>query len=364
MKKLIITIAVILAILGYFIVNRIVTKGSQDKTTKIAKNIFIEAETAIMGNIEGKLYYTGNVEGVHEATVISQTSGIVEKLNFAIGNRCSEGQVIAVVQNAQQQAGVEQAKAQVLAAESNYEKANLDLKRIEKLNAENVATKDNLELMQLNVKSAMAQLRGAQAGLKVAEKQLADTYIKAAISGFIATKDIEKGGTVMPGSKIAHITDVSKLKIRIMVNETDVIKLKPGKIVSVKIDAMPEKNFAGVISNIGYATENGMRSYPIEVVVDNTKGMDIKSGMFARCEIIAESKENTLVIPENAVVLNNDLTTHVFVVENGVAKKKIVTLGVKGDGKYEVVSGLSNSDKVVTTGKERLVDGVSVKEQI
>lgn len=361
MKKWVIIIVCVLGLV-YLTANRIASKENASKQVDAEKVINVTTANIENGAIEGKMSYTGTVEGIHEAMVVSQTGGVVEKLTISLGKHCSAGQVLATIENSAQKAAVEQAKASVMAAESNYEKAQIDQKRVEKLHKENVTTKDNVELADVGVKAALAQVRAAQAGLKAAEKALADTYIKATINGYVATREIDLGATVAPGMKIANLTDISKVKVRIMATEGDVVKLKEGKEVSVAIDALPGRTFEGKITNIGMSSEPNMRSYAVEITIPNTKDMMIKSGMFARCEITAESKNSTMILPEDAIITNNDQTTGVYVVEGNKAKLKNVVVGLKNNGKTEIVSGLSGNEKIVVFGKERLTDGVSVKE--
>lgn len=361
MKKWVI-IGVCAIALIYLTVSRINSKNEAEKTVTTEKTVSVTTSAIEKGSIEGKLFYTGTVEGIHEAMVVSQTSGVAEKIGFELGKRVSQGQTLATIENTMQRAAVEQAKAAVLAAESNHEKAKIDLKRMQKLQAENVATRDNLEMAEVGVKSALAQVRAAEAGLKAAEKALADTYIKATIPGVVATREIDRGATVAPGTKIAFITDVSKVKVRIMVAETDIVSLKEGKEVEIKIDALPGEKFEGKITNIGYSSEVNMRSYPVEITIPNTKDVKIKSGMFARCEITSQTKDNTMLLPEDAIVTSNDQTTSVFVSEGGVAKSKPVKTGLKNAGKVEILSGLTGNERVVVFGKERLSEGTQVKE--
>lgn len=361
-KAVLILILLILIVVGYLLVNRLMTKSEQEQKQKNITEIAVNVVKPILGKIVGTMNYTGTVEGINESVIISQTGGVVKQLNFQVGKRVGEATVLAVIENSQQSAGTEQAKAQLLAAESNYEKAQLDLKRIEKLQAESAISKDKVEFAQLGVKAAFAQLKGAQAALKVNEKQLADTYIKSTISGVISTKDIDKGATVAPGVRIARIVDNSKYKIKIMVSETDIVMLNENSPVKIKIDALPGKEFSGKVNTIGMSAESGMRSYPVEIVVEGKAIQEIKSGMFARCEIQSKSKENTLIIPINSVIQNNDGTTSVYIVENGKAILKQIKTGIKDKNFFEIVSGLSEDDNIVTEGKERLMNGMSVKE--
>jgi RND family efflux transporter MFP subunit len=280
-----------------------------------------------------------------------------------VGQRVTAGQSLAQVENSAQKAAVEQAKAGVMAAETAHEKAVADLKRIERLHKDNVATQDNLEMAQLGVKSALAQLKGAEAGLKTAEKMLNDTYIKATISGSIATKDIEQGATLAPGVKVAQIVDISRFKIVINVNERDIQKIEVGKRVTVKLEAISDKEFTGTVNTISLFSGEGMRTFPVEVILDGKVSSELKSGMFASCLIQTESNKDVVIAPEDAVIINNDGSTFSFVFDNGKALKKIVKTGIKSNGKIEIVSGLDKDALVITLGKERLTDGMIVKEK-
>jgi membrane fusion protein, multidrug efflux system len=361
-KGLLIGLGIFLLIVVWAII-RISGKFTPPAEVSTITAYSVQTEKVTRGNIAGEIFYTGTVEGINEASVVSQTAGTIEKVMMAVGKKCAQDEVLVVIQNEQQKAGVEQAKSQVMLAETNHEKAVKDLQRTEKLFNEGVATKDNLELSQLNEKAALAQLKGAQAALKVAEKQLSDTYIKSTIHGKIASKDVDLGAMVTPGTKIATIVDDSKVKVKILVAENDIVRLKQNQVVTVKVDALPDKVFQGTVLNIGLTTDKIGRSYPVEVVISNKEDGEIKSGMFARCEIVTEKKDNVLTIPEKAAIINNDGSTTVFIAENGKSILKKVVLGIKGDGKYEVISGLNEGEKVITAGKERVLDKADIIEK-
>jgi RND family efflux transporter MFP subunit len=359
-KKNLLVIIAFIAVVVFLISLRLANKAAASKQDTQQLNQTVEITDAQMGHIEDKLNYTGNIAGINEAMIISQTSGTIVKENVKVGDRFNANQALFVVENDMQKANVEQAKAQVLAAETNHEKAMNDLKRTERLYEERVATKDNLELSQLNVKSALAGLKGAEAGLKVAEKQLADTYISSKIAGKLGSKKINVGGTVAPGTEIGKIVDDSRLKVAVLVSETDIAKLKTGQQVTITVDAIPGKTFEGKISTVGLATDKDGRSYQVEVMIDNSKNPEIKSGMFARCEIVTEVKDNVLVIPEKAIISNNDGSKQVFIVYEGKAVAKPVTVGIRTNKFAEITSGLAGGDKVITVGQQRVENNAPV----
>lgn len=336
--------------------------GHKKKAIKAdANEIFtVETATPVIGQMEERFEYTGNLEGVEQAMVTSQTAGVVQKVLFDMGKPVRVGQVLAVIENSAQQAAVEQAKAQVMAAETNYEKANKDLSRIQNLYNDKVAPKDNLEMAQLNVKSAYAQWKGAQAGQMAAEKQLSDTYIKSTLNGVVASKKVNLGQTVAPGTEIGVIVNNSSFKLLLMVPENNITRLKSNQPVTVAVDVLPQKEYVGSIKSIGLVPDQNGNSYPVEISIRNSKDNDLKAGMFSRCSIRVGQKNDAMTIPQSAVIINGK-TASVYVVENGKAKSKEVQIGLKNESYYEITSGLSTDDKVITIGKELVTDGSLVK---
>lgn len=357
-KKLTLSVLAFVILLFAFI---IVTGHHAKKNTKrdTLLPISVVTKDVIQGPIQESINFTGTLEGREQAEVLSQTAGVVEKILFTPGQNCSIGQVLAVVENSQQEAAVAQGSAQVMAAETNYEKAQKDLKRMETLYNSNVATKDNLEIAQMSVKSAFAQLKGAQAGLKAAQKQLSDTYIKATIQGKVATKLINLGQTVSPGTAIAQLVDDSAFKLKLLVPESNITKIKSNQSVDVTVDVIPGTTFKGRISSVGLAFDDQGTSYPVEITVNRGANKEIKAGMFARCLIGVSQKSDAMLIPREAVTIVDD-QAFVYVVNGNKAAKKMIQLGLKGDLNYEVLDGLTYTDKVITIGKEQISDGSSI----
>jgi multidrug efflux pump subunit AcrA (membrane-fusion protein) len=130
MNKTKIIVSAIVIILIAIVVIKIVSKSNNDKKPVNQPVLTVSVAKCELGTIGGTLTYNGNVHGINEAAVISQTAGVVERLMIKVGQRVSAGQSLAQVENSAQKAAVEQAKAGVMAAETAHEKAIADLKRI------------------------------------------------------------------------------------------------------------------------------------------------------------------------------------------------------------------------------------------
>jgi membrane fusion protein, multidrug efflux system len=351
-----IAVAVIAAAVGArYLHNR---KIASSATASAAVSVTVE--TLEKSPMKEVLAYTGVLAGNNQVTVVSQTAGTVEKVRMEVGRKCRQGDTLAVVDNELQQAGLAQAQAQVLAAQTSHEKAVKDLKRTESLHADSAVSQVNLENVQLGADAALAQLKSAQAGLSVARKHYDDTYIRTPISGSIAAKKIDRGATVAPGTEIAVVVDDSRFKVTVMVSEMDINKMETGQRAAVTVDAVPGRELTGRISSIGSVPAQQGRLYPVEIMVEDAAAGGLKAGMFCRAGVVAALLDSALSVPEGAVASDPDGGSYVFSVENGKPVKKLVRLGFKYAGRYQVLSGLERGSTVIVSGRERVSEGAAI----
>jgi membrane fusion protein, multidrug efflux system len=313
-----------------------------------------QAELAPMGAV---LKISGSLEGVREAVVSSETNGRIVSAVQNLGARIGAGASIVQVDAEIKSIAVQQAAAQRLAAEAAVEKAELDHERNEQLFKQNAITKNQLELSALNVKSAQAQLKGAQTAESLAKRQLADAVIKSPFAGVVSQRFVNQGETVAPGMRIATIVDDSKMKLKVNIGEMEVTGLKVGDKVTVKVDALSAQTFNGRVAAIGGKADQA-RTFLTEIEIDNP-GHVLKSGMFARAEIAREASREVPTVPTNAVMTNGKLT-QVYLVNNGVAQLRAVKVGAATPDRVEIVEGVNAGDEVVTFGQSQLKDGAKI----
>jgi RND family efflux transporter MFP subunit len=356
-KKYIVIVLIVVVVLFVALIAGAITAKKHQKAVEQPPTTVTTVDLTT-GPIEEVIAFTGSLEGRDQATVVSQTSGVVKKLRFAVGDRCQNGDVLVEVESSQQEAGVAQAEAQLLAAKTNHEKAARDLTRVQKLYQENVTSEDNLELAQLNEKSAYAQMLGADAALKVAKKQLSDTRIAATISGHVGNRMVNLGQTLSPGSPIVTIVDDSEYLLKVNVPEKNIMQVKSGQTVQVKVDAMAGTELTGRVKSVGLAFVQDGTAYPVEIAVKAESGL--RAGMFARCIVSTAKKDAATLVPSIAI-LRIDNKPYVYVAENGKAVLKSVETGLQSDVSVEILSGLNPGDKIITVGKDQVTDGARIQ---
>jgi RND family efflux transporter MFP subunit len=187
------------------------------------------------------------------------------------------------------------------------------------------------------------------------QKQLSNTFIRSPIDGVLDNVYFEEGTLMSTGMKAADLL-AGGIKMTAVVPEQDIVRLKVGENAVVFIDIYPGKTFNAVIDRIALGS-SGSFNYAVELTM-KASDRQIMPGMYASAKV-EKSMGALLMIPRSA--LNGSMQApEVFVYENGVAVKRQVGLGVKGDLYVEVKSGIADKEEVITEGKINLTDGTAV----
>lgn len=355
--KIIVGMAITLMIL---IVVSFAQKSKDKETGKNeALSLSVKIQVVQEASIKKSLNVSGTLEGENEAVVISETSGKITAVKAKVGDWLTKGQLIVQVENDLQEAALLQAKAQVLAAQTSYEKAMADLKRFEDLFNQKITTQSDIENARLGAKAAEAQLKGAEAGLKQAQKQFDNTFIKAPLRGRLADRYVEEATMITPGTMIAVVVNSRNIKLKSSVAENEVTLIGNHAAATLSADAVPGKTFNGLVTSIAQKANNE-RTYPIEIIVENDKDELLKSGMFGRAIVEVAKAEKTIVIPSASVLTDEQKSHYVFVESAGLAKRVNIQLGLEQDGHLQVISGLAFGDRLVIAGQQNLTDGAKV----
>jgi len=286
----------------------------------------------------------GTVAANNDVAIVSETQGRVVKVTAEIGDYKAAGSVIAQVDD-------ELKRANFATAEVNYLKAKRDMERFESLVKEDAATDQQVEAARLGFKSAEAQFITAR-------REDADTKITTPISGTVTARPVDLGTYVQKGMAVANVVDISRLKVNLNVSERDVFRLKAGDTVEISTNVYPGAKFQGTIHTISVKADEA-HTYPVEVVLPNSKEHPLKTGMFATVRFRDLSRSDVLAIPRAALV-GSLKAPQVFVVENGMARLRDIVVDAEIGINLTVVSGLRSGETVVTNGQNNLKDNVPI----
>lgn len=182
--------------------------------------------------------------------------------------------------------------------------------------------------------------------------------IVSPIDGTVGRIYVEIGQTITPQTPAALVVGAGKKYAKMNVDEKYISKLAIGKDAEVATDAYPDIPLGGKITKIGDAIDLQTRTVPIEIEIEDDAGK-LKSGMFARINLILTRHDGVPIVPKDAIV-RTDGADFVFIVDNGVAKKALIKAGIIEGTKVEVTQGLLGGEEVVTLGQQRLADGLRV----
>ncbi|MFT4757721.1 MAG: membrane fusion protein (multidrug efflux system) [Vicingaceae bacterium] len=351
MKRNIITIAVIISSLGLIAFTLMNNKKENEAKTAIVaeKNAGISVRINPVTTEEISLDFSvnGNFEPVQELTFSAEKSGKVISVLVNEGDYVNVGQTVVIVRSDVVNVNAQTAKA-------IYDNAQADYSRYENAFKSGGVTKQQLDQAKL-------ALTNAGSNLKQANISVGDTRVKAPIKGFINKRFIEPGSMLAgtPATAMFEIINVSKLKLNVTVNESQVASLKLGTPVNITASVYPDKVFTGKITFIAPKADSSL-NFPVEIEIANTSSNDLKAGMYGTALFASkQQKQSMMIVPRNAFV-GSVSSNQIFVAENGIAKLKTVTAGrILGD-KVEILNGLSNGESVIVTGQINLQDGNKV----
>jgi RND family efflux transporter MFP subunit len=341
-KVIIISIVIIAAIIAILFYNK--SRSTLKSKSEILTSISVSVTKVEKQKLSTTRLMVGTIAAYNDVAIISETSGKVTAVRAEVGQHVAAGGLIVQVDD-------ELKKAAFISAETNYEKAKKDLERFESLYKQKATTDQQIEVARLAVKAAEAQY-------VVSRRQYNDTKISTPISGIVTSRNIDVGTYVSNNMLVANVVDISRLKVKINVSESDAFGLKSGDKVDVTTDVYPSVKYSGKIKSISSKADEA-HTYPVEVTLDNSKQYPLKAGMFGRISFASKMNSDVLAIPREALV-GSMKTPQVYIVDGGVARLRNIVAGSEIGTAISVLGGLKEGDIVVTNGQNNLKDSVAV----
>lgn len=263
------------------------------------------------------------------------------------------------------EARLKEAEASLTAAEANRIQVKLIEQALQEARAQYQQAEANLAQAQANLRqikvrtaditTAKAQQARAEAQLYNARVQLESTTITAPRSGVVIKKFVEEGTIIPPGTSVfsqgttlLQIADTTRMFVDVSVDEADIAAVEEGQTVDVTVDAYPDEIFEGKVTRIEpqAVVEQNVTVVHVRVEVLNSDAR-LKPGMNATCEFILKRKENVLAVPNEAVKESAD-GHYVEILVQGKPQRRPVTIGIIGNDKTEINSGLQEGETVIT----------------
>jgi len=344
--------------------------GKNDAVTpRVVKGVLFEtiATTVMHESIE----VVGTVRARTSALVSTRIPGTISVLKEREGDRVRKGQLLAQLDAEENQAtaavavaGIEEARRGLDEALSRKKLSESTFDRYQKLFNEQAITRQEFEIKQTErelaiqgVARAEARLKQSREGSKAASAMADYTKIIAPISGIITSKQSDLGATVFPGQPVMTIEDEGSYQLDLAIPEMLAVKVKPGTPVQITLDAL-NISLATRISEIVPSADPASRTFIAKVGL-NQRGL--KSGMFGRGAISLESTIKGMMVPRKSIVDRGALTSVWVVDKDSIAHMRLVKAGKVSGDKVEILSGLTDGERVVSSGAEKVSEGSRVE---
>ncbi|MFT3912115.1 MAG: efflux RND transporter periplasmic adaptor subunit [Ferruginibacter sp.] len=346
MKKKIISIVSILLIavsVGFVLANN---KSKIDKAAKpVKENPVIPVKTidVKVDSFNTAFTINGETSPAKEVKIATEVQGKLVGLYIKNGDMVREGQVIASLD-----ASV--LHVQLATIDASIAKADLDEQRYAKLIQLGGATPMQLESVQLQMNSLIAERKQVM-------EQIAHMQVRAPFSGKVENVNVELGSFVSYGTMLAELINNSELKINVYLSEAEAMQVKTGQEVNISSVVLQQPKTGRVSMISDKADASG--KFLAEIRINNNGKEILKAGMLADVSFAMQSAKTALAIPASALV-NGAKEQKVFVAKENHVEQRTIKTGIVVANKIEVLEGLQENEKVVTSGQLNLENGTLI----
>lgn len=312
-----------------------------EKTEKRVKCI---TGIARFSEIRDTVDVIGNAVANESVSITSSVTKKVTNILFKDGQYVQKGDILVLLDSAQEEA--EEKRLELNCIEQKRE-----FNRLKPLRKSGVVSEKEYELQRTKMLSAEADLELIRAKVK-------ETKITAPFDGLVGIREIGVGSLVSAGTVITTIDDIQKIKVDFSVPEKYALRIRPGSVVNARSAANADRVFNGEVTAVSARIDSVSRNLPIRSIFNNEELL-LRPGMLLKLQIILASRK-AIAIPETAVISSGD-SQYVFIVQDGIARKRKITIGSRQGNYIEVLDGISENEVYIKDGLISVKDGAKIK---
>ncbi|HET9940978.1 MAG TPA: efflux RND transporter periplasmic adaptor subunit [Candidatus Eisenbacteria bacterium] len=251
----------------------------------------------------------GSIEPINVVEVKSKASGQIMKMPVDVGSNVTPNQLLVKIDERDVRNQFDQSQAALRAAQVSEQVALAQRKRSDQLAQDGVITATEHETATLAYESARSALVRARTDLDIARQKLEDATVRAPVAGTIIEKPVSVGtvissatSSVSGGTTLLKMADLKQIRLRSLVNETDIGNVKPGQPATVVVDAYPDRPFRGTVEKIEpvATVDQSVTQFPVLVSISNEEGL-LMPGMNGEVTILVEEQDDVLAVPIDAI---------------------------------------------------------------
>jgi membrane fusion protein (multidrug efflux system) len=305
--------------------------------------VAVETAAAEARSLSSTVEAVGTSLALQSIEMVALASGRVKEIAFDPGQKVAEGDVLVLLDDEIERADLDQAEASLREASFALERA--------------VTLQKQHAVSQAALDEAESRKATAEAELHRAKRRLADRTVRAPFDGIVGMRQVDAGARIDDSTVITTLDDLSAIEIEFAISETLYGRIELAQSVVATAAAYPDRRFEGTVTSIDSRIDPVGRSFKVRATLPN-EDLALPAGMFMHVTLALDNRVAVLV-PETAIVPVGG-KSYVYVVRDGVAERREVSLGARQAGTVEVANGLEAGDVVVVSGTQSLRDGAPV----
>lgn len=310
--------------------------------------------------VEDLVKVSGTIHPVQEAAIAAEVGGLAETVAVRPGDRVEAGQLLVEVGTTDLKLQLDQQRSTVASTEVQLRAAQAVLDRTRLLAGKGLAAQTALDAAEAEVDGLTATIAIQQSQVALAEANLQRARVMSPFAGTIASRGIEPGQIVSPGTTMLTIVDLSSVRIEVVAPLRDSARIRAGQPVRLTVQGMPADSFTGTVDRVSPVAEAGTRSIKVYLTLDNPEGL-LRGGMFVTGNIVVQQDDAVLAVPAAAIQTRNE-ASYVLAIEDGMLRERPIEIGATWEttALVQARSGLAAGDVIVGTTLSGLGDGTPV----
>lgn len=307
--------------------------------------VTVEVVTVELSALHDWVDFLGQLESEASVIVKPEISGIVDTIEFVEGHPVKQGDLLVRLRNQAQLAALREAEAKAKLAKNSYQ-------RTRQLAKQHVAAAVDLE-------RALAENQVSRAVVEIARVEMDRTEIRAPFDGVLGARLVSPGERVDEDTGLVQIDAIDRLQLVFAIPEIGVSIVRVGMPVTVSVAPYPGESFAGEVFFVAPALDPRTRQLALKAWIANPD-QRLKPGFFVNLKIQIAERENAIMIPETAIVYDQEGPFVWRVLDGALAERASVVIGLRQPGRVEITSGLHAGERIVSAGTHKVRHGAKL----
>ncbi len=321
--------------------------GCSGKTepVKTEKVIPVKTLTVSGSSTTAERNYVGTAEESFALSLSFSLSGTVERVMVSEGQKVNKGQLLASLSSGTVKNAYDIAQSTLKQAQDAYDRMKL--------------LHDKGSVTDIKFVEVETGLEKAKAMEAISRKNLEDTKLTAPFTGIIAKRSIEEGENMMPGVSAFKLVSIDDIDVKVSIPENEIGSIRTGQPATLTVSALDNREYKGTIDKKGVEANSVSHTYEIKIRVKNPQS-DLMPGMVCKVFLTQDATKPQIVIPNKSVQIAPDGKRFVWLADGTTAKRRFITTGPLTDFGITVENGLSEGDKVITEGYNKVSEGMQI----